>query len=177
MKRKSERRSRFKSARSRNFLPNTPHSKSTAMAPMKWLAGEKVDLKEREIVVYRIELLHYEWPRLDLEIECGSGTYIRSIARDIGEGSVAAVWWKSSRTRIGIFSMDDAIKIDQLNSENALSFLRPAADAVDVLPKVRILSEEVAEVAKGREIAIGDRFFEPDPRSPGAEEKLRRKSP
>lgn len=126
-------------------------------------AGEKADLKEREIMVYRLDLLRYEWPRLDLEIECGSGTYIRSIARDVGErlgcGGLVEVL---TRSRIGVFSIEDALELDRLNSENILNFLRPAADAVDALPKVGISSEEVAEIAQGKEIAVETQAFDAD---------------
>src|SRR5262249_42878481 len=46
-------------------------------------AGESVALQPRPVRIDRVELLAYEWPHLTLEIDCGSGTYIRSIARDI----------------------------------------------------------------------------------------------
>src|SRR4051812_7138067 len=48
-------------------------------------AGRDVDLAPRPVRIDRIDLLAYAWPRLELEIACGSGTYIRSIARDVGE--------------------------------------------------------------------------------------------
>ncbi|GIW22693.1 MAG: hypothetical protein KatS3mg068_1700 [Candidatus Sericytochromatia bacterium] len=44
----------------------------------------QIDVKEREIEVFNIEILNYELPYIDLEIHCKSGTYIRSLANDIG---------------------------------------------------------------------------------------------
>ena len=48
-------------------------------------SGQAVDLAPRTVRIDRIELVAYSWPRLELEIDCGGGTYIRSIARDVGE--------------------------------------------------------------------------------------------
>ncbi|MEJ7590958.1 MAG: tRNA pseudouridine(55) synthase TruB [Planctomycetaceae bacterium] len=47
--------------------------------------GEAVELAAKNVEIHSIRLLNYEWPRLELEIICGSGTYIRSIARDLGK--------------------------------------------------------------------------------------------
>ena len=73
-------------------------------------AGQAVELAARPVTVDRIELIAYEWPRLELEVDCGSGTYIRSIARDVGEalgcGGLVEVL---VRTRIGPFRLADAI--------------------------------------------------------------------
>src|SRR5437763_8405087 len=46
-------------------------------------AGRPVELAPRRVRIDRIVVLHYDWPRLELAIDCGSGTYIRSIARDV----------------------------------------------------------------------------------------------
>ena len=67
-----------------------------------------VELAPRVVNVTRIDLIAYEWPLLELEIDCGSGTYIRSIARDVGDelgcGGLVAVL---SRTRIFDHVWDD----------------------------------------------------------------------
>ena len=74
-------------------------------------AGHSVDLAPRQVLISRIDVLAYAWPRLDLEIDCGSGTYIRSIARDLGEalgcGGLVEVL---TRTRIGPFTLDDCAR-------------------------------------------------------------------
>ena len=46
--------------------------------------GKPVDLSPRQVLIHGVRLHRYEWPTLDVEIQCGSGTYIRSIARDLG---------------------------------------------------------------------------------------------
>jgi len=47
--------------------------------------GEKVELKPRKVKIYDIKILDYNWPTLQIEVICSSGTYIRSLANDIGE--------------------------------------------------------------------------------------------
>ncbi|MGH8072501.1 MAG: tRNA pseudouridine(55) synthase TruB [Lysobacter sp.] len=47
--------------------------------------GETIDAPEREVVVHALELLDRDGPRLQLHVECGSGTYVRSLVRDLGE--------------------------------------------------------------------------------------------
>src|SRR5438045_1329251 len=47
--------------------------------------GEQVELEARPVRIYGIELIEYDWPKLEICVDCGRGTYIRSLARDIGE--------------------------------------------------------------------------------------------
>lgn len=87
--------------------------------------GQEVKLQPRIVQVDAIRMLAYEWPHLDLEIDCGKGTYIRSIARDIGEklkcgGLVQAL----RRTRIGAFTIERGIGLDGI-AELAHSKLLP----------------------------------------------------
>ena len=95
--------------------------------------------------------LGYDWPRLELEVECGGGTYIRSIARDVGEalgcGGLVEVL---VRTRIGPFTLADAVDPATLSAATIPGLLRPAAEAVAELPAVRSRPEQVADVAQGR---------------------------
>lgn len=77
--------------------------------------GEAVDLKPRIVRVDAIERLAYQWPRLELRITCGRGTYIRSIARDLGGllktgGHLTAL----RRTAIGDFTIDRAFPMKRL---------------------------------------------------------------
>lgn len=66
--------------------------------------GEEVALTPRRVVVYAMELTATRWPEVDLCIECGGGTYIRSLARDLGRLlGLPAHLRKLRRTRIGPF--------------------------------------------------------------------------
>jgi tRNA pseudouridine55 synthase len=115
--------------------------------------GRAVELAPRPVRVDRIDLVRYEWPRLELEIACGGGTYIRSIARDLGEdlgcGGLVDVL---TRTRIGRFTLDDAVDLDHVSVDRLAECLRPALEAVAELPRLAVTAEEVAALVQGREL-------------------------
>ncbi len=85
--------------------------------------GHEVELEPRTVQVYGIERLAYEWPLLKLRIDCGRGTYIRSIARDLGEALGTGGYLTAlRRTRVGPFTADDALAVEQIpaNIESVL---------------------------------------------------------
>lgn len=86
--------------------------------------GEAVELKPRPVRIDAVRLLGYEWPFVEVEVDCGKGTYIRSIARDLGAklgvgGLVATL----RRTRVGPFTADQGIGLD-ISWEEARKQLR-----------------------------------------------------
>jgi tRNA pseudouridine55 synthase len=82
-------------------------------------AGQQVTLKSRIVQVYGIELLRYEWPELDLRIDCGRGTYIRSLARDIGAAlNLGGYLLKLRRTRVGTLDASKAYALESLTLAN-----------------------------------------------------------
>lgn len=77
--------------------------------------GQPVILKPSKVKILKIELLEYSWPELALRIECGTGTYIRSLARDIGEKlGTGGYLTQLVRTRIGEFKIENSILIEDL---------------------------------------------------------------
>jgi tRNA pseudouridine55 synthase len=75
--------------------------------------GKAVALAARPVDVYAVRLIGYEWPHLDLEIDCGKGTYVRSIARDLGARlGCGALVQTLRRTRVGPFTAEQGIGID-----------------------------------------------------------------
>lgn len=75
--------------------------------------GDKVELKPRPITIHALEILDFEMPRLVVRVHCSKGTYIRSLAHDIGQAlSSGAHLTGLIRTRIGEFSLDGAQKIE-----------------------------------------------------------------
>ena len=86
--------------------------------------GIKPELKPRKVKIYNIKLLNYKYPRLKIEVKCGKGTYIRSLANDIGEKlSCGAYLEKLIRTQIGKFNIDNSVRIDKLNKNNWQTYL------------------------------------------------------
>lgn len=75
--------------------------------------GEDFEIPSREVEIYEIEILRYEWPELEIRCAVSSGTYIRTLAEDIGEKlRLGAYLTALRRTKVGKYSVDDAIKLD-----------------------------------------------------------------
>ena len=82
-------------------------------------AGQKIKLKPRKIKINQIKLLDYHWPYLKIEVSCGQGTYIRSLAHDLGQTLSCGAYLKElTRTRIGKFEIKKAISLNKLTSKN-----------------------------------------------------------
>ncbi|MCE2391796.1 MAG: tRNA pseudouridine(55) synthase TruB [Proteobacteria bacterium] len=86
--------------------------------------GEDVQLEPREVTIFRIELMRYEPPDAEIEVDCTSGTYLRSIAHDLGEAmGTGGTLWDLIRTRSGPFGLEGAVpldRIDDLGSERVV---------------------------------------------------------
>lgn len=78
--------------------------------------GREVSLAARPVIVHAIDVLSYEYPMLELRIRCGKGTYIRSMARDIGLALTghAACLAALRRTAIGEYRIDRAVRLADL---------------------------------------------------------------
>jgi tRNA pseudouridine55 synthase len=114
--------------------------------------GKDVSLAARTVRIDAIRVLGYDWPFLDVEIDCGKGTYIRSIARDLGVklgcgGMVESL----RRTRVGPFLDEDAVGLD-LPAEKVGEHLVPPSVAVSRLPVVRVFREAEIGFLNGREV-------------------------
>lgn len=86
--------------------------------------GIKVKLQPQQIEIYKIEIVKYDWPYLEIRVHCSSGTYIRALARDIGEKlGCGGIIEKLKRTKIGSFSLKDSVSLLRLHSRNWKKFL------------------------------------------------------
>jgi tRNA pseudouridine55 synthase len=114
--------------------------------------GKGVPLAARTVRVDAVRLLTYKWPFADVEIDCGKGTYIRSIARDLGEklgcgGLVETL----RRTRVGPFTAEQGIGVD-VPSEEARAELQPMAAATTGLHRWQLDADEAARFRQGQAI-------------------------
>ena len=74
--------------------------------------GDSVELKAREITIENFELDDTNFPELAFKVTCSKGTYIRSLARDLGTALGSGAHLTAlRRTRIGEFRVEDAIKV------------------------------------------------------------------
>jgi len=92
--------------------------------------GEKPVMAPRAVFVKSIEVIEYSWPRVKLDITCGKGVYIRSIARDLGrEMSAGGMLTALRRTRVGRFRIERAVKLSALPEAMVQSDLLPVEAA------------------------------------------------
>jgi len=87
--------------------------------------GIEIEREPVEITVHELELLNYEPPRATFRVHCGSGTYVRTLAHDIGhELSCGAYLEELRRTKIGNLNITDATNLTDLNSKNWTTLLQ-----------------------------------------------------
>lgn len=78
--------------------------------------GKEIELKPREVEVREFEITGIQFPEIHFRVVCSKGTYIRSLARDVGEAlGVGAYLLQLCRTRIGDYKLEDAQSIDDVN--------------------------------------------------------------
>jgi len=117
--------------------------------------GQAVSLQARRVRIDAIEVRAYAYPRLEIEVRCGKGTYIRSLARDLGErlgcgGLIEAL----RRTWVGPFGADNALA-PKAEAETARAALLPLAAAVSELARVTLQLPEVSRLRRGQAIPLG----------------------
>jgi tRNA pseudouridine55 synthase len=116
-------------------------------------AGVLLELKPVSIIVHSWELLAWHDDACDVRIICGGGTYIRSLARDLGRLVQSAAHVRSlRRTSAGAFAVRDAQSVAALR-EGPPS-LRSPLDALPHLPHVALSHEDVHRIRRGLDIAI-----------------------
>jgi len=86
--------------------------------------GIKIERQPNGIEIYELKILRYSWPHLKIRISCSSGTYIRSLADDLGQklGS-GAYLAELRRTRINGYLVKKAVKLEKIKAENWCKFL------------------------------------------------------
>ncbi len=115
-------------------------------------AGEQVTPATRTVTIHAVDVVRYEYPLLEIDVTCGSGTYIRALARDIGRVlGVGGYCSKLTRLAVGQFMIDDAISPDD---SEALRNLHPPLTALGSLPKVQVNSDDEKLISAGRAIEI-----------------------
>jgi tRNA pseudouridine55 synthase len=124
-------------------------------------AGISVERKSRPVTIHRLELVSWQPPVAVLEIECSKGTYIRSLAHDLGRALGCGAHLKGLvRTRCGIFSIEDALSLSDL--EEAFKkgdwprLLYPTDSVIEHLPVVVVEGAFEAAILNGSSIALED---------------------
>jgi tRNA pseudouridine55 synthase len=119
--------------------------------------GEEVDLAPRKINVYHLEVLEWAPPEVVIDVHCSSGTYVRSLANDVGTSlGTGAYLVGLRRTKSGRFSLRDAVPLRKLQEGFTAGtwsqYLIPAAEALTEWPAVELNPDEVEEVKHGHRV-------------------------
>lgn len=117
-------------------------------------AGEEVELAAREVTVSRFDVLAERRGEgvmdLDVVVDCSSGTYIRALARDLGDAlGVGGHLTALRRTRIGPFDVTDAAELDDIDQDAVLT---PAQAAARVMPQLDVTADEARDLRHGKRL-------------------------
>ena len=101
--------------------------------------GRELEIAAKPVRIDRLLLTAYDWPRLALDVECSSGTFIRAIGRDLAAalGTTAVMEWLV-RTAVGPFTRDASLPLAAVTPDSASASLLPSLVAVPHLPRVAL---------------------------------------
>lgn len=116
--------------------------------------GEEVQLEPRKITVHHLEVLEWAPPEAVIDVHCSSGTYVRSLANDLGEKLGCGAYLVGlRRTKSGRFSLRDAVPLRKLQEAfqagNWYQYLIPAAEALGDWPSIELSPDDVEGVRHG----------------------------
>jgi len=111
--------------------------------------GETVELQPRAVSIDRLALVGHDGNRSVLEAECGKGTYVRAIARDLGRalgclGHVSAL----RRTQVGPFAEEDSVTVEAVATDPAA--LKPVESALNEIPSVPVSRDTAGRLMRGQ---------------------------
>lgn len=123
--------------------------------------GEEIELAPRRVTIYRLDLLRFEPPEVEIEVECSRGTYIRSLAHDLGQSLGCGAHLSAlTRTRVGPFRVEDTL--DEAAIEAAFAggawpdILQPIDHGLTQLPALTVPIEDEKDLRHGQAAKIDD---------------------
>jgi tRNA pseudouridine55 synthase len=128
--------------------------------------GVELDLAARPVTIHAARVVDTpDADHIELEIECGKGTYVRALARDLAArlGATGHVS-RLRRTRVGPFSETDSISVEKLeqfcNRGAGLEALLPVETALDDIPALAMTQEDAFRLSQGRAVVLLPRQVE-----------------
>ncbi len=133
--------------------------------PLYKLARKGIDVERaaRRVTIYNIALCAFEGPAAAIHVRCSTGTYIRSLAHDIGAAlGCGAHLTELTRLASGSFTLDEAVKLEDLGSQDIAGWLRPLDAALQHLPALALDAEQARCVTLGQAIPFEGAGARPD---------------
>lgn len=121
--------------------------------------NKTIEMPSRQVMINRLELTAHEKAHTTFSVQCAKGTYIRSLARDIGRalGSAAHVVFLERRS-VGRFHIDEAISLDQFEQKvygaHAHDFIIPVMTVLDDIPALAITEQEAKKLRFGQRMVL-----------------------
>ncbi len=124
--------------------------------------GKDVALGARAVRIDAVRVTGFAWPWLDVEVDCGKGTYIRSIARDLGAKlGCGGLVQTLRRTRVGPFAAEQGLCLE---ADPASVKLLPMSAALAGMERVTLTADEVRRLRQGQRIASASAVETPQPK-------------
>ena len=116
-------------------------------------AGKVVDREARQVEIHSLDILSFDTPNLDVDVSCSKGTYIRSLAADIGTalkcgGTIASL----RRTRSGTIDESMCITLDDVSPDTVGQYLVDPNDALADMPEIILDAEQASMFAHGNTV-------------------------
>lgn len=132
--------------------------------PLYKLARKGIDVKRdtREITIHSINLIKYQYPELVIDVLCSKGTYIRSLAEDIGEAlGCGAHLYSLRRIQAGNFFIENSYTLEQLaqikQQQKIETILSDSDSVLQHLPKINLSKQSAGDIRLGRKIVIDNK--------------------
>ncbi|MFM8414799.1 MAG: tRNA pseudouridine(55) synthase TruB [Planctomycetota bacterium] len=117
--------------------------------------GREFALPEKPVRIDRLEVTGYDWPRLALDVECSTGTFIRALGRDLAAAlGTRAVMESLVRTAVVPFTRAASLPLTEVSPSAAAAALLPAVAAVPHLPRVVLAGDLVERAARGGLVSL-----------------------
>ncbi|MBU1446271.1 tRNA pseudouridine(55) synthase TruB [Patescibacteria group bacterium] len=115
--------------------------------------GEEFEMKSRKITIDNIKILEYNYPNLVINVDCGSGTYIRSLIHDLGQKLGTGAYMSDlNRTRVGKFKLEESYNLDEIEQKGIEVAILPLEKIAENFPSIDLSAEEVDKLGFGQTI-------------------------
>ena len=123
-------------------------------------SGQEVKIKSREVEIYRLELINRpDQDRAEFLVDCGKGTYVRAIARDLGlKLGIPSHVESLTRTKCGPFDLKNGISLEKLekigDKAARMDKLHPVETALDDIPALALTTVQAAHIKNGQSVPL-----------------------
>ena len=128
--------------------------------------GKEIKREAREIEIFELELLNFDGNEFEIRVLCSKGTYIRSLADDIGNKlGTGAMLTALKRTKTAGFKIEECVDLDDLTPENIADFLKSSENAVLNYPLLTVSEKQALRFSNGGELSIERLHFNKPPQN------------